>query len=155
MNPHLQALCHMAQQAKRAQYPNVPPERIPKAKYTDKDANGLTRCILDYLTYSGAYAVRINTQGQYRESLGKWTQGQTRKGTADVHACFNGCHLSIEVKAGKDKMSGHQRRTQQMVEQAGGRYFVARNFTEFFNWFQSIKNGRNLLPQVTPEPSKK
>jgi len=30
-------------------YPNVPKPYIPAPKYTDKTANGLTRCIIDYI----------------------------------------------------------------------------------------------------------
>ncbi|TAM95848.1 MAG: hypothetical protein EPN39_14375 [Chitinophagaceae bacterium] len=54
--------------------------------YTDKTANGLTRCICDWINYNGGDAQRINTTGTMRKINGrmKWTHSGMRRGTADI-----------------------------------------------------------------------
>src|SRR5450432_1936458 len=66
--------------------------------YSDKTANALTKSIIDYIKFNGGDANRINTQGTMRKIKGKatWTPGGIRKGTADIHAIFQGRHISIE-----------------------------------------------------------
>jgi hypothetical protein len=39
------------------------------------------------------------------------------------------------VKYGKDKQSEVQRKYQESIEQAGGTYFIARNFDEFMIFY--------------------
>lgn len=122
-------------------YPNVPANFRPKPKYEDRTANGLTRCILDFIRFSGGFATRIQSQGQYRAGgggrKGTYTYGTTRKGTADIHAVINGLHLSLEVKVGRDKMSDAQRQMQADIQKAGGLYYVARDFDSFMTWFNA------------------
>jgi len=105
--------------------------------YSDKTANGLTRMIIDYIKFIGGYAVRINTQGQYSEKLGKWIKGSTERGTADIMGCYNGRHFSIEVKIGYDTQSSDQLKICKRVEAAGGCYYVSRRFGNFYDWFNS------------------
>ena len=125
----------MAVEAARKKYPAVPDYALPKIKYNDTTANGLTACIVDFIRFNGGYAVRINTQGQYKENIGKWVKGSTTKGTADVHAVVNGKHLSIEVKIGRDRQSEAQKQTEERIIQAGGLYFIARDLPSFIKWF--------------------
>src|SRR5690242_433063 len=108
--------------------------------YVDSHANGLTRCIIDWITFKGGSAVRISSQGQARKLNDKWqwTRGSTRNGVADVHAIFRGRHLSIEVKVGKDRMSEAQIKERVRVEAAGGLYFVARDMRSFVEWFNNV-----------------
>ena len=119
-------------------YPNVPASFRPKPKYEDKSANGLTRCILDFMKFSGGFATRIQSQGQYRPGVGgkkgTYTYGTTRKGTADIHAVINGYHISIEVKVGKDRMSDDQKQMQAEIQKAGGHYIIARSFQGFYDF---------------------
>ncbi len=135
----LQHLNALDDQRKAQRSPNFPVKYIPKSKYNDRDANGLTTAVIACIELHGGYAVRINTQGQYNEGLGRWTKSQTRKGTADVHAILNGQHLSIEIKVGKDQLSDDQRKTAYEVEKAGGRYYVDRNFETFWQWFTALQ----------------
>jgi len=121
----------------RAIHPTLPDAAITPPPYTDRSANGLTKAICDYIRLSGGYATRINTTGQIR--AGKWIPGTTRKGTADVHAVWNGIHLSIEVKIGRDRQSIYQKRTQEEVNRAGGIYFIAKDFQSFYEWIRNIK----------------
>lgn len=136
-------LTQLALERKKELYPNVPHYALIKPKFSDKDANSLTKCILEYFRLNGGYAVRINTQGQYNEKLGRWTKGTTKRGTADVHACLNGMHYSIEIKIGKDTLSEHQEETQSQVTAAGGNYFVAKDFQSFYDWILRGKEGQN------------
>lgn len=122
----------------------------PKAKYRDDTANGLTRCILDYIRLHGGQAERINTTGvpidrrrEVTDVLGhsrtigsiEWRQGGGTVGSADISAVINGKAAKIEVKIGKDRQSEAQRQYQQAVEQAGGLYYIAKDFTSFVAWY--------------------
>lgn len=106
--------------------------------YRDTTANGLTSAIIDFIIFSGGDANRINTQGQLRKINGRmtWTHGSTRKGTADIHAIFQGRHISIEIKIGNDKQSDQQIKEAGRVRSAGGLYYVARDMQSFIEWWQ-------------------
>lgn len=110
--------------------------------WTDTTANGLTACIVDWINLNGGSATRISTTGQVRKINGemKWAHGNTRKGTADIHACINGRHCSIEVKIGRDKMSDYQYKEKVRIEIAGGLYFVATNMEDFVSWYNTHFN---------------
>lgn len=133
----LKELSRLAGEQDRQRFPNVPEFALPKPKFSDKDSNGLTHCIIEYLRLNKHYATRINTQGQYSEKLKRWIKGNTTKGTADIHACIDGRHASIEIKIGRDTQSDLQKKTQIAIEKAGGLYFVARTFESFYDWYNS------------------
>lgn len=105
--------------------------------YSDATANGLTNAIIDFIIFSGGDANRINTQGQFRKIKGemKWTHGGTRRGTADIHAIFQGRHISIEIKIARDVQSDAQKAECERVTRAGGLYFVARSMNSFLEWW--------------------
>ena len=123
--------------------------------WNDNSANALTKCIIHFLTYSGFQAERINTMGVYREGKkiqvgentrqlkGTWTPSTGTKGSADISATIRGRSVKIEVKYGKDKQSEVQKKYQESIEQAGGTYFIARNFDDFmifyYNFIADIK----------------
>lgn len=119
---------------------------------SDKTANGLTKCIIDWITLKGGYANRINTQGQarvnkipryniltgkteYRDSV-TWTPSTTRIGTPDIDAIIQGKAVKIEVKIGKDKLSEAQKKHLEDIARAGGMYFVARDMDSFVEWYE-------------------
>ncbi len=119
--------------------------------YTDKTANGLTRCIIDFLTFSGWQAERISNTGRmidrrrmYRDILGRkkqigsmeWAKGTGAPGTADVSATIAGRSVKIEVKIGRDRQSKAQSSYQKKIEASGGVYFIAANMNEFLTWYQ-------------------
>jgi hypothetical protein len=135
----LQKLDNLSYQKKLEQFPNLPIKAIPRTKYKDSSANDLTRCVIDFLRLKGHYATRIQSQGQKRGNV--MTYGTTQRGTADVHACINKIHVSIEIKFGKDKQSEVQKQVQQEVEQSGGIYLLIRDFEQFYKFycqFQSV-----------------
>lgn len=120
--------------------------------WSDKTTNGLTKAIIDWLTYSGHYANRINTQGQarihkvprYSMFSGKieytdkvqYTKGATNKGTPDIDTIIDGKAVKIEVKAGKDRIRDEQIRQGERITAAGGIYFVCVNMDQFVNWYR-------------------
>lgn len=135
----------------RGKYPNCPEKALPKPQFTDKDSNGLTRCIIEFLTLEGHQAERVSNTGRRLDqrkkvvnSLGqtqtigrvKWVKGSGKKGTADISATIAGRAVKIEVKIGKDRLSKDQKQYKAEIEQAGGLYVIARSFQGFFDWYK-------------------
>jgi hypothetical protein len=125
---------------------SMPPDYVPKYKYTDKTANGLTRAIIDYINFSGGFAERISTMGRVidtskivtnvigiTKSYGgkKFIPGTGTKGSADISATIYGRSVKIEVKIGRDKQSDHQKEYEARTLASGGIYIIARNFEDF------------------------
>lgn len=128
-------------------------KRLEQAKggtYRDDTANGLTRCIVDYIKLKGGQAERVNTMGVpldtrcevtdimgHRRTIGgiEWRKGGGTVGSADISATIRGRSVKIEVKVGRDRQSPAQREYQRQVEQSGGLYYIARNFTDFLHWY--------------------
>lgn len=138
MSNALQILNHMADEAKARKYPSVKATYLLKSKYSDENTNALTACVIAYFTLKNGWATRIQSQGQFREDLKKWTPGTTKPGTADVHAVLEGQHFSVEIKHKTDRQSDAQREVQAAVEKAGGYYLIARTFEGFFNDLNAI-----------------
>jgi hypothetical protein len=136
----LQHLNQLATAAKTAKYATVPAKWIPASKYSDKTANALTNCIIDFLNISGHHAERISVIGRERE--GRFIPSTMQKGTADISATIAGRSVKIEVKIGADIQSEYQRIYQQQIQAAGGVYILAKSFEQFFYWYnQFITNG--------------
>jgi hypothetical protein len=142
----------MMEQLKQ-KYPNMPEAYIPKTDWTDNSANALTKCVIAWIQFNGGQAERISSQGQYREGAkiqvgsgimahtkqlpGKWTPGQSTKGTADISATIRGRSVKIEIKQ-KDKQSEAQKQYQQAMENAGGVYIIVRDFDSFVVWYDKF-----------------
>ena len=131
---------------------------------TDNGANGLTRCIIDWITFNGGQAERINTMGRrvdnrktitdvmgYTRTVGSvsWQKGTGTKGSADISATIPmqvnglkfGVSVKIEVKYGKDRQSEDQKKYESAINEAGGIYVIARNIDEFVEWYEeNFKN---------------
>lgn len=134
----LNKLSELTQMEKAKQYPSVPAYALPKKKYSDTTANGLTKAIIEWLTLNGCWATRVSSAGRYLASKGKFIPGTTKKGTADIHAVIKGRHVSIEVKIGRDRMSEAQKIARADIEKAGGVYFVAHDFDSFMKFYTTI-----------------
>ena len=137
----------------RELYPNVPDIALPKTEYNEKSANGLTKCVTEFLNLSGHQAERINTMGRMIDSRKQVTDviGRTKtigsakyipttgtKGSADISATILGRSVKIEVKIGADRQSQHQKDYQAMVENAGGTYWIVKNFDQFYILYQDF-----------------
>ena len=132
-------------------HPNIPTKYLARSKYRDDTANGLTKCIIDFIRLNGGQAERINTMGIPRDSrkmvtdiVGRsrvigsveWRTSGTTKGSADISATIRGQSVKIEVKIGHDRQSDAQRDYQAAVEQAGGVYYIAKDFANFVQWYK-------------------
>lgn len=138
----------------KEKHPNFPIHALPIPKYSDKTANGLTKCIVDFINYSSHQAERISTAGRYiDESIvvtdvlgrqrkigsGKYIPSNSTKGSADISATIKGMSVKIEVKM-KDKQSEHQKKYQKNIEAAGGQYWLVHNFDEFIIYYDKFIN---------------
>jgi F0F1-type ATP synthase alpha subunit len=130
----------------------MPANYVVRTKYNDSTANGLTKCVIDYINLSGGQAERISNTGRYidesrivtdvlgnRKKIGsgKYIKGTGTNGTADISATFKGKSIKIEIKM-KDKQSEVQKEYQQSIERAGGIYFICHNFDEFLDKFNTF-----------------
>ena len=132
----------LAMEAVKERYPGLP---YPAPRlYRDDTANNLTKCICDFIRLLGGSAFRINSQGQYDPRLKKWRPSGQRKGLPDIQATMNGQAIYVEVKIGRDKLSEHQKQIRDELTASGALYFVARNFTEFLEWFDINKKTRQV-----------
>lgn len=142
----------LAFEEKKCKNPNTPVEWLAKPTFRDDSANGLTRCIIDYVRLTGGQAERISNMGRYFDSRctfndvigrshtvgnSKWIKGTGTNGTADISATIKGLSVKIEVKYNRDRQSEAQRAYQSQVEQAGGIYVIATSFEQFYNWYNS------------------
>ena len=129
------------------------PDYVAKTVYTDKTANGLTKCIVHWLNLNGWQAERISTTGRYIDNskvvtdvlgnkkkigTGKYIKGSGTNGSADISATIKGRSIKIEVKIGKDKQSDAQKKYQEMIEKARGVYFIATDFDDFMMFYKGI-----------------
>ena len=140
----------------RLKYPSLDEKYMAFTKWSDNSANALTKCVIAYITYKGGQAERISSQGQYREGAkiqvgtgeiayhkqlpGKWTPGQSTKGTADISSTIRGRSVKIEIKQ-KDQQSEVQKQYQAAIERAGGVYIIVRSFDEFVVWYEQFTLG--------------
>ena len=153
MKPSLKQLSDL-QHAYACSRTKLPPDYVVRTKYNDSTANGLTKCVIDYINLSGGQAERISNTGRYiDESIivtdilgnrkkigsGKYIKGTGTNGTADISATFKGKSIKIEIKM-KDKQSEAQKEYQQAIERAGGIYFICHNFDEFLHKFNTFAN---------------
>jgi len=140
-------------EALRLKHPTIDQKYLAFTDWKDNSANSLTNCVIAFVQYMGGQAERISSQGQYREGAkiqvgtgeiayhkqlpGKWTPGQSTKGTADISTTIRGRSVKIEIKQ-KDKQSDVQKQYQAAIERAGGVYIIVRNFDDFVVWYESF-----------------
>jgi len=136
----------------KKKFPSIPKYAIPKPKYSDTTANGLTKCIIDFVNMKGYLAERTNTMGRvidgrktYTDAIGqkktigsmKYIPSTGMVGSSDIKVYINGKIIAVEVKM-KDKQSEAQKQYQSRIEQAGGQYWIVRNFEEFYNKYINL-----------------
>lgn len=148
----LQKLKDLAKQRKIEDNPDFPAHYLPESVFSDTTANGLTKCIIAWINLTNGQAERISNTGRYIDESkivtdvlgnkrkigsGKYIKGQGTAGTADISATINGKSVKIEVKM-KDKQSEVQAKYQANIERAGGVYFIAHNFNEFYSHWEKL-----------------
>jgi hypothetical protein len=149
----LDRLKHLKQESMLESYPNVPKYALSAPKYEDKTANGLTKCIIEFLQLSNHQAERINTMGrpidnrkQVTDVIGRtktigsmtWGKSTATKGSADISATIQGRSVKIEVKIGADRQSQDQKIYQENIEKSGGKYWIAKNFDDFIKKYDDF-----------------
>jgi hypothetical protein len=149
----LDRLKQIKQEAMLESYPNVPRYALSAPKYEDKTANGLTKCIIEFLQLSNHQAERINTMGrpidnrkQVTDVIGRtktigsmtWGKSTATKGSADISATIQGRSVKIEVKIGADRQSQDQKIYQENIEKSGGQYWIAKNFDDFIKKYDDF-----------------
>jgi hypothetical protein len=149
----LDRLKHLKQESMLEAYPNVPKYALSTPKYEDKTANGLTKCIIEFLQLSNHQAERINTMGrpidnrkQVTDVIGRtktigsmtWGKSTATKGSADISATIQGRSVKIEVKIGADRQSEDQKVYQANIEKSGGQYWIAKNFDDFIKKYDDF-----------------
>ena len=139
----------------RKRSPNIPEHLL--YSFVDKtsanSANGLTKCVINYLMAQGWQAERINTMGRpvdtrkkYKDVIGQtrevgsitWIPGTGTKGSADISATIRGRSVKIEIKFGRDRQSEAQRAYEQDVTAAGGVYIIVRDMDGFLRWYDQF-----------------
>ena len=146
-------LTNLAMQDLKIKYPSFPEHAIPQPKYSDATANGLTKCVIDFLNLSGHQAERISSMGRMIDKRQKSTdvlgrermigsltyiKGTSTNGTADISSIINGKSVKIEIKIGKDRQSEAQKKYQQATEKAGGIYLITKSFDEFMEQYKML-----------------
>jgi hypothetical protein len=149
----LDRLKHLKQEAMLESYSSVPKYALSAPKYEDKTANGLTKCIIEFLQLSNHQAERINTMGrpidnrkQVTDVIGRtktigsmtWGKSTATKGSADISATIQGRSVKIEVKIGADRQSEDQKVYQAKIEKSGGQYWIAKNFDDFIKKYDDF-----------------
>lgn len=150
VNQALHTLINMRKEKNKRDYPNLPDKARVMPKYEDKTANGLTKCIIEFLNMTdGCHAERISSEGRVIDDrqtvvnvIGQTvTKGSIKRikssgqvGTADISATVLGRSVKIEVKI-KDRQSEAQKEYQRQIENAKGYYVIAKDFEGFYNWF--------------------
>jgi len=133
-------------------YPSIAREHLAPRKYCDRDANGLTKCVIDFIRLTGGMAERINCTGRYVDrsqtfedvtgrvrtiGTGQWLPTSGVKGTADISAVIQGRAVKVEIKI-RDRQSEDQKKYQEATERAGGIYLIVRSFAEFYDWYNEF-----------------
>lgn len=135
----------------KAKHPNFPEYALPKKSFNDNSTNGLTKCVIDFLNYSGHQAERISTTGRWIVDKGSvkggyFIPGTGTKGSADISCTIKpnklpfGVSVKIEIKYGKDRQSDVQKQYEQHIQSAGGIYIIVRDFDSFVEWYDNFMN---------------
>ena len=125
---------------KKLSHPTVPEYALLTTKFSDDSANSLTASIMAFLKLKNCFGARVNTQGNYSQRLGKFITSGSTKGMPDISAIVKGRFVGIEVKFSKDVQSDRQKVIQQQIEEAGGLYYIARDFESFQAWYNENFN---------------
>jgi hypothetical protein len=152
MDSAIKQLKKTALEYSRKMRPGFPEAARSVKTYSDKTANGLTRCIIDFCRFNGHLAERTGCTGRYidnsrvvcdtlgfkkRIGTGKWIPTSGTKGTSDLHLLIKGISIACEIKM-KDKMRPDQIKYKEAFEAAGGRFWVCHSFSEFLNYYNEL-----------------
>lgn len=130
---------------------SMPRDYVPKTKFEDRTANGLTKSVIAWIKLHNGQAERINTMGRYlpgktvskgfygtTTTKGKYIPTTSTTGSADISATIRGRSVKIEIKIGADRQSDAQIKYQQDIEAAGGIYWIVKTFDQFIELWKQL-----------------
>jgi hypothetical protein len=130
---------------------SLPAWAVPKTKFSDKTANGLTKAVIAWINLNGGMAERIGSGGRYLpgksisrgfygnvNTKGKFIPSTTTNGTADISSIIKGVSWKIEIKIGADRQSPAQKEYQRLIESSGGKYSIVKNFNDFITQYNEL-----------------
>lgn len=149
----------------RRKYPLLPDFAIPKPNLNENGANKLTGLVKDWINLSCGQCERISNTGRVidgrktvvnmfgeSKTIGSmsYIPGTGTKGTADLSATITpswskyGISIKIEIKYLKDRQSEVQKRYERQIQDAGGFYFMVRNFDDWVQIFDDFINNEPI-----------
>lgn len=143
----------IATEAVKKRYPATPEKYLCPRKYSDRNTNELSKCVIDFLRLNGHHCERSGNEGRLIDNRRAVTDvlgnvrmigsvqrvhGSGIKGTSDLKAVINSKFIAIEIKceATKDRIRPDQLKYKEMIEQAGGLYVVVSTFAGFYDWYK-------------------
>jgi hypothetical protein len=151
-------LKELLKQKKRIKYPSIPEHALEVNTFDKmKPEKREKKRIEAFLNATGNYGAIIENRGQRMDNrkvvsdiLGRqkvigsvdFIGSGMRKGIADIKATIQGRAVDIELKRiyknGKDRQSEHQKKEQEMIESAGGQYWIVTSFDDFYQKYKKF-----------------
>jgi hypothetical protein len=102
--------------------------RLKVKPYSDKNRNGLIRCVIDWIIFSGGTARQTN-KGRFIKSGGKmvWIHATGRKPTCDILGVYKSNEIEVIISHQEDTISENI---------AGGWRMRVGSFDAFLDWWQ-------------------
>jgi len=152
----LEHLKELLKAEKRLKYPSLPEHAITVNTFdTMKPEKREKKRIEAFLNVTGNYGSIIENRGQRLDNrktvtdvLGRqkiigsveFIGSGMRKGIADIKATIRGRSIDIELKRiyknGKDRQSEEQKKEQELIERAGGEYWIVSSFEDFYKKYK-------------------
>ena len=157
---------NLANKSAQEKYPMIPSEWLAPRKYRDDSTNALTKCVIDFIRFTGNQAERISNTGKlkiekkvFTDVVGynrniintHWIPRTGSNGTVDISATIQGKSVKIKIKFGTNRQIENQKQYQQNIERAGGIYFIANSFEHFLNWYKENFDS-DVKPSTFIEP---
>lgn len=114
-------------------------DRLKVKPYTDKNRNGLIRCVIDWINYSGGTAKKTN-KGSFIKVRDKmvWMNARGKMPTCDILGVYKSKAIEISVVGCSEA---------KYEEIAGGWRLVINSFTSFLEWWQERVIKSNEISQ--------
>jgi len=143
--------------------PNLPYPESFIHQYIPNTANGLTKCIVDWINFDGGFARRISVTGKMvdktkvvtdvmgsRRIIGsvEYQKSSMVKGSADITSTIEGRTVEIEIKINTDRQSQDQKEYQQSIERAKGVYVIIKTLGGWQEWYNKFKQSLTTQTQL-------
>lgn len=115
-------------------------------KKSTTQTNALTSEVIKLLLYKGYFASRIQSQGQYHPTRGRWIKSKVRRGIGDIITCIEGKFVMIEIKYGKDRQSVYQKQVEKDVKKCGGHYLIVKTISDLEIFLRNATGNHNCKP---------